>query len=303
VKLRWLPILAPAVLSLLLSVWVLNGGAPNPVAYVRAEVSAIVVLMGIALSILAGIGLLIFDFVERIHLQSTLEAAADRRRFLHRLDHELKNPLTAILAGLTNLSGARESSDRDASLESVRVQVERLRKLVADLRKLSDLDTIPLERSAVDVGVLLEEAFRAAQDSALAQNLHFSLSVPRAPWPLPAVSGDYDLISLAVYNLLHNALKFTPPGGRVEVRAFEDSSHVSIEVADTGPGIPDDEAPHVWEELFRGVGARGVPGSGLGLALARAIVERHGGKVSMRSRSGQGTVFTVQLPVGEASKR
>jgi two-component system OmpR family sensor kinase len=83
----------------------------------------------------------------------------------------------------------------------------------------------------------------------------------------------------------------------VEVRAFEDGTFVAIEVADTGPGIPEDEEAQVWEELYRGQGARGVPGSGLGLALVRAIVERHGGGVSLRSRAGQGTVVTMRLPV------
>jgi two-component system OmpR family sensor kinase len=71
-----------------------------------------------------------------------------------------------------------------------------------------------------------------------------------------------------------------------------------IEVADTGCGIPGEEAPHIWDELYRGQGAHGTPGSGLGLALVRAIVERHHGQVEMRSRVGQGSVFTVRLPVG-----
>jgi signal transduction histidine kinase len=81
------------------------------------------------------------------------------------------------------------------------------------------------------------------------------------------------------------------------VRALEDGSSVVVEVADTGPGIPADELPHVWEELYRGKGARGVQGSGLGLALVRAIVERHGGSVSLRSRVDQGTVVTARLPL------
>jgi two-component system OmpR family sensor kinase len=72
---------------------------------------------------------------------------------------------------------------------------------------------------------------------------------------------------------------------------------VAIEVADTGPGIPQEELPRAWEELYRGQGAQGVPGSGLGLALVRAIVERHGGQVTLRSRAGQGTVVTMRLPV------
>jgi two-component system OmpR family sensor kinase len=112
------------------------------------------------------------------------------------------------------------------------------------------------------------------------------------------VNGDPDLLFLAVHNLLTNAFKFTQPGDRIEVRALEDGAAVVIEVADTGPGIPGNEIPHVWEELYRGQGARGIPGSGLGLALVRAIVERHGGQVALRSRQGQGTVFTLRLPIG-----
>ena len=82
------------------------------------------------------------------------------------------------------------------------------------------------------------------------------------------------------------------------MREFEDGSNIVIEVADTGPGIPDDELPYVWEELYRGKGARGIPGSGLGLALVRAIADRHQGQVSLRSRKGQGTVVTLRLPAG-----
>ena len=80
------------------------------------------------------------------------------------------------------------------------------------------------------------------------------------------------------------------------MRAFEDGASVAIEVADTGPGIPEGDQPHVWEELYRGESARGIPGSGLGLALVRAIIARHEGDITFRSRHGEGTVFTVRLP-------
>jgi two-component system OmpR family sensor kinase len=111
------------------------------------------------------------------------------------------------------------------------------------------------------------------------------------------VEGDQDLLFLAAHNLVDNALKFTQPGDTIEIRAFEDGEQVVIEVADTGPGIPEEEIPHIWDELFRGQGGHGIPGSGLGLALVRAIAERHGGQVTLRSRRGQGTVFTLRLPV------
>ena len=145
---------------------------------------------------------------------------------------------------------------------------------------------------------LLQEVVEGIQDRPEAPQRELALTVPRAPWPLPDVQGDPDLLFLALHNLLTNALKFTQPGDRIEVRALEDGAAVVVEVADTGPGIPEAEAPLVWEELYRGQGARGVPGSGLGLALVRAIAERHGGQVALRSREGQGTVFTLRLPAG-----
>lgn len=100
-----------------------------------------------------------------------------------------------------------------------------------------------------------------------------------------------------MHNLLDNALKFSRPGDHAELRASEDGASVVIDVADTGPGIPAEDLPHIWEELYRGQGARAVPDSGLGMALTQAIVQRHGGQVTVRSRAGQGTVFTLRLPI------
>jgi len=231
--------------------------------------------------------------------------AEERRRFLQRLDHELKNPLTAIRAGLANLANGlstatlRQAQDtaQHEALASVEAQVLRLSRLPSDLRQLAELEARPLERVPVDIAELLQEAVTLAQEQPEAEARRLTLTLPQAPWPVPDVLGDWDLLFLAIYNLLDNALKFTRPGDTVEVRAFEGGTFVAIEVADTGPGIPQEELPRVWEELYRGQGAQGVPGSGLGLALVRAIVERHGGQVTMRSRAGQGTVVTMRLPV------
>jgi two-component system OmpR family sensor kinase len=147
------------------------------------------------------------------------------------------------------------------------------------------------------MGELLNQVFELAQDHPEADERKLILSLPQAPWPLPHVSGDRDLLLLVVHNLLDNALKFTRPGDTIEVRASEDGAFAVVEVADTGPGIPEEDLPHVWEELYRGQSARGVSGSGLGLALAQAIVQRHGGQLTLRSRARQGTVFTLRLPL------
>jgi two-component system OmpR family sensor kinase len=222
--------------------------------------------------------------------------AQERRRFLQRIDHELKNPLTAIRAGLANLANGSSGTAQQEALASVEAQVLRLSRLTADLRKLAELETRPLDLVPVNVAELLHEALDLAREQPEAGERRLALMLPQAPWPVSDVPGDRDLLFLATYNLLDNAIKFTRPGDTVEVRAVEDRTHVTVEVADTGPGIPREELPRVWEELYRGQGARGVPGSGLGLALVRAIVERHGGTVTLRSRTGQGTVVTMRLP-------
>jgi len=114
---------------------------------------------------------------------------------------------------------------------------------------------------------------------------------------LPPVSGDRDLVFLACHNHLDNACKFSRPGDAIEVRASEDGHWVVVEVADTGPGILEGDLPHVLEELYRGENARGPDGSGLGLALVRAVARHHGGSVAVRSREGEGTAFTLRLPL------
>jgi two-component system OmpR family sensor kinase len=233
--------------------------------------------------------------------QNQVEMIEERRRFLQRLDHEMKNPLTAIRAGLANLAEAPAQETREEALDSVNIQVLRLSNLVSDLRKLAELETRPLECIPVDIAALLEETLASAQDLPDASRRQITLTVPQAPWPLPHVAGDWDLLFLAVYNLLDNAVKFTEVDDMIEVRAFEDGSSVVIEVAETGVGIPEGDLPHVWEELYRGEGARVIPGSGLGLALVRAIVERHNGTALVRSRAGQGTVFSIRLPIGDVT--
>jgi two-component system, OmpR family, sensor kinase len=271
------------------------------VAYVRADLGTIAIMLGLLLTFVLSIewirGLRGYyrrqDFVAKFQSDS----ASERHEFLRRLDHELKNPVMAMRAGLANLNGTTLEPSQREIVDSVEDQTLRLSRFLADLRKLAELKTRPLDSAPVDMSDFLQEVISVAEERPEAEGRKLTLSLPKVPWPLPPVAGDRDLLFLLFHNLIDNALKFTQPGSTIELRAFEDRSKVVVEVADTGPGIPEEEAPLVWDELYRGEGARGVPGSGIGLALVRAIAERHNGEIFFRSRVGQGTVFSLRLPV------
>ena len=301
-KWRWLPILAPAIIATALKLVLAAGWLPNPILRILIDLGNFIFITGVLITLLAGMSLFFWDRMEGIRLQVMLEAAEDRRRFLSRLDHELKNPLTAILAGLANVKSILSEPDQVKTISSVETQALRLSRLVADLRKLADLETREIERGSINLTELLIDIHALAESRASENDRVITLSIPKAPWPLPVISGDHDLLFLSIHNLVDNAIKFTHPGDTIEIRSFEDGASVVIEVADTGPGIEQEDLPHVWEELYRGDGARGIPGSGLGLALVRGIVTRHGGQVNLRSRPGQGTVFSLSLPINEPAR-
>jgi two-component system OmpR family sensor kinase len=285
-------VLIPLILSTAVGIALNLSTLANPIVYLRADLGTIIFIFGLFLSTLMALITFIkyqLDFIEQNALE---DAAQDRRRFLSLLDHELKNPLTAIMAGLANLT----SDHQDPSLKSVETQVQRLSRLVADLRKLSDLETRTIELSNVNISMLLNDVFQLSKDRVGSDRV-VSLTMPQAPWPLPDIQADYDLLFLAVHNIIDNSIKFTEIGDTIEIRASEDGNNIRIEVADTGPGIPPDEIDQVWSELFRGKNARGVQGSGLGLALVQAIIRRHGGTTAIRSQLDKGTIITISLPV------
>ena len=294
---RYGPVLLPLVVGAILAALWWAGLWPNPLLYLRADVGTFLLLLGLVGTISWGLGLALWTLAgrrcEKALARFRQEQADSHRRFIRRLDHEIKNPLTAIRAGLANLTDQADAP----ILSSVRAQLDRLARLSADLRKLADLERQSVEWEPVDLGELLAELVELAQERPEAVVRHLRLTLPRAPWPLPVVAGDRDLLFLALHNLVDNALKFSRPQDTIEIRAFEDGSAVVIEVADTGPGVSEEELPHLGEELYRGGTAGDVEGSGLGLALVRAIVARHQGGMAIRSRLGQGTVVTLRFPV------
>lgn len=281
-----------------------NGWLTDSILYLRTSLGLLLLLVGVLLSTLIGIVLAFYlSFERRTSSESdslATRSSTEHRQFLQRLDHELKNPLTALQVELANLDEelpppqptAGPVSQTESPLRRIRFQVTRLNDMVLQLRKLADLQTSEIERAPVKIDELLDELvmeFSASKPS-------LTLNVPRMPWSLPEVRGDEDLLYLALRNVIGNAVKFTQPEEAVQVRAYEDTDHIVVEVADEGPGIPEEELPHVTGELYRGKSARGLPGSGLGLALVKAIAERHGGQVTIRSRVDQGTVIALRLP-------
>jgi two-component system OmpR family sensor kinase len=297
-KLSRILVLIPAIVGLIISATMNFGSVNVPILVIRIGIDMLLFIIGVIITVLLLLTIYLRDWSEGVVNSAALQAVEDRRKFLRRLDHELKNPLTAILAGLANLGASEFDDSQQAALLSVEAQVDRLRELVADLRKLSDLELRSVERTPIDLTQMLEHLVEITSENSKLQDRQLNTSIPQAPWPLPIIMGDWDLLFLALHNLIDNAIKFTQPGDTIELRAFEDNAEVVIEIADTGPGIPDGEVDQVWDDLYRGEGARGIQGSGLGLALVRAIIQRHDGSVDLRSRSGKGTVFTVRLPAG-----
>lgn len=236
----------------------------------------------------------------RAEIQSAIQDYEDRHRgFIRRLDHELKNPLMSLQASLENLQIATEPDTRQKAEINIQRSLERLSRLLRDLRKLSELNDSMLEREPVDIPELLTEILEVVKSTPGREERQIDLLVTQVPTLPPPVMGDRDLLGLSLYNLLDNALKFTVRDEAVEIRVRENGRQVVVEVADGGPGIQAEEQERVFEELYRGENARSIEGSGLGLAFVKRIVNLHHGEMTLRSRQNQqhGTVFSIRLPV------
>lgn len=294
----FLPLLLGALASILAQ-WLWS---PVRILVFKIDVGMAVFVSGAAITLLLGVAYLSGWVQERKARraieQSLQESEEGRQRFLRRLDHEIKNPLTGLRAALVNLQETRDSEERRRAAENANRAVERLTRLLNDLRKLSDLEERSIERMPVDIPDLLDDVVEAARAIPAYQGRKVNLLVTKVPSPLPPVHGDRDLLGLAVYNLVENALKFTSAKDSIEVRALEDGKAIVVEVADSGAGIASDELSRIFEELYRGANARSTEGSGLGLALVNRIISLHGGQIEVRSRQEgpRGTVFTVRLP-------
>ena len=221
-----------------------------------------------------------------------------RRDFVANISHELRTPLTSIrllLEGL--LSGsAHDPEEATGLLQKIQVEVEALQQMAQELLDLAQIESGQILLRLVPTPV--EELVTGVVDrlSAQAQRKQQTVSVEVSP--RLTTLADVEQMSRALGNLLHNAIKFTPPEGRIALRARSLDGDVLIEVADSGPGIPPEDLPRVFERFFRGDRSRAGGGAGLGLAIAKHVVEAHGGKIWAESDgvSGHGARFRFTLP-------
>ena len=240
---------------------------------------------------LPGRSMLLFQDLTQLH---RLEIV--RKDFMSNISHELRTPLTSI-HGFSEILATKDM-EREKKQEFYRIilnESERLSRLITNLLNLSKIEAgIELNREMIDLADLIEEDLEFFRSQTEEHELT-CLGCTR----LPQVYGDRDRIHQIINNLLSNAIKYSPQGGKVEVETGTEGKYVTISVTDHGMGIPGDELPHIFER-FRRIENKefsGITGTGLGLAIVKNLVELHGGKITVRSEPGQGSTFTVHIPI------
>jgi signal transduction histidine kinase len=251
-------------------------------------------------------------YAESTRQQEQLAAQNERLRELDRLkdefialvSHELRTPLTSIIGYIELLRDegfAGMTEDHWHFTEVIDRNAHRLLRLVGDLLFLSRVQSgkMDMDIRGSDLGEIAERAVEEARPQAEAKQVDLVLSAA----PLPGLECDPTRMAQLLDNLISNALKFTPEGGRVEVRLGPDGDGVMLEVADTGIGISAEDQERIFERFFRSAVAtqQAVPGTGLGLTITKAIVEAHGGTITVNSPDGGGTTFRIWLPLHRAS--
>ena len=228
-------------------------------------------------------------------LKSLEIAYRSQQRFVADASHELRAPLTAIQANVELLRRQPDMSaeEREECLSEAERESSRLTRLVADLLALARADAgVAIKHTPVELDAVVLDVFRSARQLAHGQHLQLD---PFAP---ASVQGDEDRLKQVLLILVDNSLKYTPANGSVTIGLRQQNTTTQIIVADTGPGIAPEDLPHVFERFYRADPARSRDpgGTGLGLPIARWIVEQHGGSLTLESAPGQGTTAIVTLP-------
>jgi signal transduction histidine kinase len=220
------------------------------------------------------------------------QAEALERNFLMTVSHELRTPLTAIRGHVEALlEGVVEDEEaRSYSLEVISLEADRLERLVGDVLDLAKLDThrFALVREEVDMERLIDRAYSAYGEEARRRGIDYRRSVMAKP----VLETDGDRVLQVISNLLANAFRWTPDGGRVGLALSQVDGTIRVVVDDSGPGIPDEEQ----ERIFRPFWSRDGHGTGLGLAIASELAAALGGEINLQTESGRGSRFELVLP-------
>lgn len=214
----------------------------------------------------------------------------------HNIAHDLRSPTTRIRGICETTLGSIPDADncRDA-FGTVINECDRLTGMINTLLEIAETEAgvAPLDKTSMDMNKLAVDAYELFHPVAEDKGVHLDLQSGEGPL---TVKGDVARLQRAVANLLDNAIKYTPPGGRVILSVTGGPEHVILTVSDTGKGIDEKTLSRVFDRFYRGDESRSTPGNGLGLSLARALVAAHGGRIEVRSAPGKGSEFTILLP-------
>jgi signal transduction histidine kinase len=233
------------------------------------------------------------------HMADSLQQAEDARRAMTAdIAHELRTPLAVQRANLEALQDGVYPLSAE-NLAPVIEQNHLLTRLVEDLRTLAlaDAGQIELERAPTDLAALVQRVVEHFQPQASSQEVSLSFTPPASP--LPQISADPIRLEQVLTNLLSNALRYTPDGGHIDLALSSSDGSVRLSIHDSGPGIPEESMPYIFERFYRAdkSRARAEGGTGLGLAIARQLARAHGGDITATNHASGGALFTLILPV------
>ncbi len=227
------------------------------------------------------------------HMAARLHSVDEQRRqLLADVTHELRNPLTVIQGNLEGMLDGVYPAD-ETQLRALLDETNILERLVEDLRTLAlaESGALQLKKEPTDLGLLVGETLSAFRTQAETAGVSLEAGTTSS---LPMLDLDPGRIRQVLANLLTNALRYTPRGGKISLQYRLESERVMLEVQDSGPGIPAEDLPHVFERFYK---SADLGGMGLGLAIARHLVEAHGGTITAKSTPGLGTTICISLPV------
>lgn len=221
-----------------------------------------------------------------------------RRDLISNISHELRTPIASVKALAETLQEGAIDDQAVAKefLNRINTEADRLAQMVQELGELSRIESgeVSLKVEPVDLGEAVNRITERLRTQADKSGLGLILDIPST---LPLALADEERVEQVLVNLVDNAIKFTPPGGKVTLSAKVEDDSILISVADTGVGISADDLPRVFERFYKADKARAGGGTGLGLAIAKHIVEAHGGKIWAESIEGKGSTFTFTLPM------